>query len=204
MTCSGIFRPAFARESDCFHWRRARCRWSALLRLNVRSSRGISPQRVGSAHDPLWRAKLLINLKRASGAGILPGPVARPRYHRIEANGPSGAVLLWGTRQARRIASSAALVSKPLRVSPRALSPFCDAITIAAPPQLLVNPCGSTPIKSIHSHEGAFASDLACRGPDRVAPRSPPRRRGAQLTCSRPAASCGRPRRSNFPVQAYP
>ena len=49
-----------------------------------------------------------------SRAAIVHDPRARPT-NAIEASGPCGAVLLWGAGQARRIASSAALVRKPLR-----------------------------------------------------------------------------------------
>ena len=40
-----------------------------------------------------------------SGSRELLGSVARPRYHRIEANGPSGAVLLCGPTKSLPIGS---------------------------------------------------------------------------------------------------
>jgi len=51
--------------------------------------------RVGSLQrDLLQYANCLIVLQSVVSATVLLGPVAGPRYHRIEANGPSGAVLL--------------------------------------------------------------------------------------------------------------
>jgi hypothetical protein len=51
--------------------------------------------RVGSLQrDLLQCAKCLIVVQSVVAATVLPGPVAGPRYHRIEVNGPPGAVLL--------------------------------------------------------------------------------------------------------------
>lgn len=50
----------------------------------------------------LWLAecaKWLIVLQSGASATALLGPEAGPRYHRIEANGPLGAVLLFGVRK---------------------------------------------------------------------------------------------------------
>jgi hypothetical protein len=58
-------------------------------------------------------AKSLKLMDYKSGATKLLGSVAGPRYHRIEANGPSGAVLLWEPENSRALDPPGGFLTPP-------------------------------------------------------------------------------------------